>query len=90
MRQAKIRPKPVLNSTSLPHQTESGSAGRTVRIEWASNQVPGKDTHHTLNSSFLYIFKLCFPTSDLLAQYGPQAPTDLTCLVYRHIRTPTL
>jgi hypothetical protein len=53
MRQAKIRPKPVLKSTSLPHQTESGSAGRIVRIERASNQVPLKHTRHTLNSSFL-------------------------------------
>jgi hypothetical protein len=90
MRQAKPRPKPVLNSTSHPNQTESGSAGRIVRTERASNQVPRKHTRHTVNSSFLYIFKIVLPTSDLLAQYGPQAPTDLTCLVYSHIRTPTL
>jgi hypothetical protein len=44
MRQAKTRPKPVLNSTSLPHQTESGPAGRVVRTERASNQVPRKHT----------------------------------------------
>jgi hypothetical protein len=58
MRQAKIRPKPVLNSPSLLHQTESGFAGRIVRIERASNQVPRKHTRRTINSSFLYIFKI--------------------------------
>jgi hypothetical protein len=39
---------------------------------------------------FCVFLKSCFPTSDLLAQYGLQAPTDLTCLAYGRIRTPTL
>jgi hypothetical protein len=57
-----ILTKPVLNnSSSLPHQTESGSPGRIVRIERASNQVPRKHTCYTINSSFLYIFKIVLP-----------------------------
>ena len=88
--QAKTGPKlvPTVLHCPLPHPpttptlSEFSCRGTTAWVKPPSRQVHPTHNHQTLNGYFCIFFKLCGPTSDLFAHYGPQASTSLTCLVY--------
>jgi len=82
--QGKIRPMTVPTVLHSPHPTPETRAW----VKPPSIQVPLRHTHQSINQSinpinqqFRKFFKVCGPTSDLLAHYGPKAPTSVTCLV---------